>query len=380
MNDTLKIRVGTRFPGRTLLLLRPRNREPREKIKSGLSRGMVLKIVLLLFSSQVNGQVLKIVPEWKAHFKATPVIANCVFERQTPPIKDDKFLSRGETNLYQFKYQENAFLIRQIRSLNDAFSNQVPVMSVYAGYFGSNCWAIDAGETLKLFPNGKYLMRKMPENDGSLLFAAERMLFSVLFYGMNFLDPASLEWLDESKFTARSILGDEYAGEVTANSKGRPATLQWHTSKMPKTQFILEYKYDVDFDLSYFPSEIRLFMKAGGPATLGAVYKIIVLKTSTTPLEEDVFDSKRYFISSPSSPASKVFTFIDNQAYAVRNNGHLQKVLPMSMLANGSAGGANKHLKSIRILFLGFVALSVLGLYFAWKHTRTNSNKTNRKT
>jgi hypothetical protein len=98
----------------------PRNRAIVQEIHLPLvNLLLVLNAVLFLFVSQVNGQVPKIAPEWKAHFKTTPVIENCVFERETPPITEGQFVSKGETNSYQFRRQENAFLIREIQTTNN---------------------------------------------------------------------------------------------------------------------------------------------------------------------------------------------------------------------------------------------------------------------
>src|ERR1700733_3332657 len=72
-------------------------------------------LLLFLFVSPANGQALNISPEWKSHFTSTPIIENCVFEY------DDK--RNGETHLYQFRWQSNAFLFRQIGSLAEASSN-----------------------------------------------------------------------------------------------------------------------------------------------------------------------------------------------------------------------------------------------------------------
>jgi len=68
----------------------------------------VLIVSAILVISKANGQTLQIAPEWEAHFKTTPVIENCVYERKS-------FLPISETSLFQFRYQENAFIFRQIR-------------------------------------------------------------------------------------------------------------------------------------------------------------------------------------------------------------------------------------------------------------------------
>lgn len=344
-------------------------------LKSGIPITLVCNLIIFLFVSQVDGQVSEIRPVWKAHFKAVPVIKNCVFQRETPPITEGKFVSKGETNLYQFRYQENAFIIRQIRSMEDVNSNDVPAMGVCAGCYEKNCWAIDDGETLKLFPDGKYLTRTMPAGDGALLFSAERMLFSTLYFGINFLDPATVEWPGKSNFNALSIFGDKYVGQVVKTSQGNPTIMQFHSEKMPDRQFILEYKYDAQsgLDLNYFPTEIRLFLKVGGEKSLGAVYKILILKTSATPLEEDYFDYKRYFTQSTSPGTTKVFIFTNNQTFAVMPDGNLQNVLPSSMMPHiENSNAVPAHAKSTWFIISGIFVVSAAGFFFILKHKKQN--------
>jgi hypothetical protein len=337
----------------------------------GFIFSLAVYVVLFLFVSQTNGQVSPIVPEWKAHFKATPVVENCVFER----------IGNGQTNLFQFRYQENAFLFRQIRNLDDVSSNHIPIMDFYAGRFESNCWAIDSTSDtfglLRIFPNADNIWKKQPKTGNeSGVFWASSTLFSALYYGIMDLDPATVEWSEESKFTAFRMDGRKIVGKVTEASQGRPTVLEWRFEKPPNTQFTLEYKYDVRLDLPYYPSEFRLFMNVNGGKELGVVYKILILKTSTTPLEEDFFDPKRYFVKPPFRVPSRVSTVLssNNETYDI-SGGHPVKVLPSSMIpANISSlkngGGTITHAKSIRLFFLVFVVLSVIGFLFIWKRTK----------
>jgi hypothetical protein len=339
----------------------------------------VMVSLLCLLVNQVDAQASEVHPEWKAHFKEFPVIENCVFERETPNIPEGKFKSKGETNLYQFRFQDSAFIIRQIRTLDDVNSNHVQVMSVYAGCFGTDCWAIDAGETLKLFPNGRYLTRKIPKGDGVLMFSAERMLFSTLYYGINFLNPETVEWSGD-KFTALSVFGDQYFGEVVGISQGLPTVLQWYSEKTPDRIFILEYDYDDkrNLGLKYFPSEIRLFMKVEGQKLLGAVYRILILNTAATPLDESYFDYMRYFAKS-SSPQTKIFVITNDQAFAVRNNGKLEKVLPSGMMPDLENSKLDKtHARTTRFIFISFLVISGVGILFTLNRKNAKNKRNDR--
>lgn len=326
--------------------------------------------------AQARGEVSIIVPEWKAHFKATPVIENCAFERKV-------FFGKGETNLYQFKYQQNAFLLRQIRTLEDVPSNNIPTMLDYEGHFGSNSWAIgwtaDSFGILKLFPNSNDIWRKVPEDGNSfVLYAAERLIFKALYYGISDLDPATMEWPEESKFTARSILGQRFFGEITKTDQGRPSALEWRVEHAPDEQFrfVIEYKYDEssNLDLQYYPSEIRVSTKINGQIKMGEAYRVLMLKTSAVPLEENLFDPKRYFVKPPNTIAPRISTllFSNKEVYDI-SVGQPEEVLPSSAMEFLESGKVPKTTsKLIRFVLFDFFLISVIGLLVALKKTKTN--------
>ena len=342
------------------------------KVAAKLFTGYVC-VTFFLICKSTEGRPLEISPEWKAHFKTTPVIENCVFERKV-------FSGNGQTNLYQFRYQENAFMFRQILSLKDVFSNNIPTMLDYAGRFESNCWAIDwTADTfgrLKLFPNADQIWRKPPKNgDAMLVYADERQLFAALYYGIGDLNPTTVEWSEESKFTAFSVFGQKMLGEITEASHGRPTVLEWHYDDAPDKQFrfILEYSYspsDTNFDLSYYPIEIQLYSKSNGQKKLGAAYKILMLKTNAVPLDKSFFDPNRYFVKpSLSHPRVSILLYSNNETYNI-SDGRPEKVLPPSAIISLENSGIAKHIILIRIIFFGFLIISTIGLLFLWKQTK----------
>ena len=161
---------------------------------------VTLSALLFLFVSRADGQSLQIMPEWKAHFTNTPVIEDCVYQYEATS-------RQPKTKLMQFRCQSNAFFLRQIRDLNDANSNVIPIMDFYAGRFESNCWAIswtaDTHGVLRLFPNSDNIWRYAPTNTNKyLVYMAERALFNVLYYGIGNFDPESIKWTSGATFTA----------------------------------------------------------------------------------------------------------------------------------------------------------------------------------
>jgi hypothetical protein len=339
-------------------------------IGSNVVRALALVTILVQIDNRVAAQLPKIAPEWKAHYKVTPVIENCVFERKT-------FSGHNETNLYQFRYQQDAFVMRQIKSLLDVPSNHIATATVYAGRFRSNYWAIGAGGVLELFPNADKLMKERKNPDAALVWSAESMIYSALYYGINGLDPTTVEWSAQTTFTASSISGVRYIGEVMETANGLPTLLEWHFEKYPNIHFLLEYKYDVNLGLPYYPSEIQLFMEDGQKKVLGGAYRILILKTSPTPLREERFDSASYFEKSPSSRISTVLV-TNNDIYAVGRGGKLGKVLPLSMVPPDNHRTVEGRSSIVGLFVLGFSALSLVPLFLLWERNKHQNKRNNQ--
>ena len=152
------------------------------------------------------------------------------------------------------------------------------------------------------------------------IYLGERQIFTALYYGIFNLDPATVEWPSENKFTALDVQDHKIFGKVLEVSNGLPTVLEWHIEDASVTGFVMEYKYDAKFDLPYYPSEIQLYTKEKGQKEWRWTCKILMLKTSATPLEKDFFDPKRYFVNPPSSQYPRVSTSIysNNNIYDVK--------------------------------------------------------------
>ncbi len=335
-----------------------------------------LNLMLFLFVGGVYGQASQISPEWKAHFTATPVISNCVYEDKLAELN-------GETLLFQFRWQTNAFLFRQIENLAEASSNHISeivkpvVLNGYVGRFERDSWSIewtdDPYGTLWLFPNAGNIWDTPPSAQEFDLYIGKANLSTVLYYGINSgINPASVEWEDDTNFTALLFKnGKKIVVNITGVSNGLPTGLEWHTTNAP-VGFSVEYKYENQgFDLPYFPSEIRTFMKDDNGKRLVEVVKILILKTSPTQLAKNVFDPETYYVTPPASrlkPAILLFT--NGQEFSM-NDGHLQNVLSASdVKLPGSFGSHTISVKLIRLLFLSFLVLSVIGFLFILKHAK----------
>lgn len=332
--------------------------------KSHTFLALALQLVFSMFVGQVRAEEFPISPEWKAHFTDTPIIEICVFERTL-------YSGNGETNLYQFRYQTNGFMVRQIRTLDDIYSNQIPRINLYAGHFESNYWAIDAGNVLKLFPNFEGQLGSPQNGDVALLSFAERYMFSALYYGINNLDPKTVQWPEELKFTALSVLGQRCVGQIIESSRGLPTVLRWHMEQSPQLEFLLEYNYNNSVGLSYYPSEIRLFSRVGGNKTLNAVHKVLIMRTSNTPLGVEAFRATNY-----AGTRAVTLVFTNNDIYTPMADGKLTKVLPVSALPIERTSA--KTASIVRLVFAGIFAISLITAYLVWR-TTTTTNKRNNK-
>lgn len=345
---------------------------------------LTMTLALFLSAGQANGQVPMVSPAWKAHFTSTPVISNCVFEEKT-----------GQTGLFQFRWQPNAFLCRQIGSLAEASSNQIPVTphdhvsSVYVGRFEQDAWAIELlfhPCMLHLFPNaGNIWDMESTDAEEANLFIGKSQLSQVLYYGIGSLgaiDPATVKWVDDTHFTVlRAYDGKQISGNITSIANGLPTGLEWRIATFPEG-FRVEYRYDNQgFDLPYFPSEIRTFskdfMKGGGEGQLESVITILILKTSSAPLAESFFDPKTYYVLPPTSGLLSSIIMHTNRQQLISVGGHLERVLSRSeFLQKGGLGASAEKATWARYAFLGFLTLSVIVLAVLgrrWIHHRSSN-------
>lgn len=330
-------------------------------------------LATILNASRATGQEPKIAAEWKNHFKSKPVIEECVFERVH--VADNSAVT-----FYEAKWQQNAFLIRQVGSLEEIASNHLAMTpGICAGHYGSNYWAIDAGAVLKLFLNYDNLTTHPTNGDEALVFAASSILSSALNYGMGLLDPATLEWEAESKFTALAVTGDRISGQVLAASNGLPTLLEWHFENSANSKYTLEYTYGQDFDLDYYPSKIQLYMGKGGSKQLFVEFKIHKLKTSSSSLAQELFNPKRYFLSSPLIPVSTIV--FSNGVMFSEVGGQLERVRPILSPTATNVGHltTNTAVWVTRLFVLAFIVLSAVVLIVLamrqarhGKHTQNN--------
>jgi hypothetical protein len=310
---------------------------------------------------QVGAAVTFVTPEWRSHFKTNLVIENCI-------VQEIAF-SFATTNLFQIRYQDNAFLMRQIDNVAEAESNHIAGGSLYAGGWGSNYWAIEAGHVLTLFPNADKMLAEMHNPEASLIEAPRRKLAGALFYGFHLLDPSTIEWVGESTFTASSFRGDRYRfrGEILDVRDGLPTRIEWHEEGDLSLSFTTEYKYLNKLDLLYYPSEIFVQANFKGKMVPVVAYHILSLKTSHESLPETWFDPERYFSPSASSFA-EVQMVKDDQMFA-KNGAVWTKVL-----TTAPRGGPLRHealnRDVARVIIIALILLSTFGFYFVWKHSK----------
>jgi hypothetical protein len=280
-----------------------------------------LALIAFLHPTLLRAAVTFVAPEWKAHFRTNLVIDDCIFERTA-------FLQDGITNLYHVRYQENAFLVREIRRIEDAVLDHIAGMNSYAGHFESNYWAVEGGRVLKVFPNADGMIREFRNPEVSLIEAPRTVLVGALFYGFYLLDPGSVQWLDETTFTASGFRGGKVRGIIREAPRGLPTVIELHAEAGAEPQFRTECKYLKEFsDFPYYPSEILVQMKLKGEMAPTVAYRMLSLKRSRVPLLATLFDSKSYFWAPTSSVPQTLM--VTNDRYYIKNaTGGWEKVLP----------------------------------------------------
>lgn len=258
--------------------------------------------------------------------------------------------------------------MRQIYNVAEAESNHIVGGSLYAGGWGSDYWAIEAGHVLKLFPNADKMLAEMHNPEASLIEAPRRKLVGALFYGFHLLDPSTIEWVDESTFTASSFRGDKYRfrGEILDVQDGLPIRIEWHEEGDLNLSFITEYKYLDELGLSYYPSEILVQANFKGKLQPVVAYHILTMRTSHESMPATWFGPERYF--SPLASSFPQVLMVTNDQMFAKNGAVWTKVLttppPYDPLVHGSI---NRN--SVKVMIIAFFLLSAYGFYFVWKQS-----------
>lgn len=321
-------------------------------------------ILVPLHPIWVLAATAEVSPEWRAHFDSKLVVENCVFERVA-------FSSSNQTNLYQVRYQENAFVMREIGKYSDATIDHIVGGGMYAGRSGSNFWAIEGGRVLKLFPNAEALVSKFAFPDISLIEAPRRTLIGALFLGLYLLDPKSFQWTGDKSFVGNTINGKRIRGVIMEIAQGLPTTIEWEVEFKNKMRFETKYNYFTNLDLTYYPSEILVRAISKGELSLVVVYRVLFLKASPNPLSEDYFDPSRYFTRSSSS---QVIIFTNNDVYGQVGDGGFEKIKKVSG-GNEMYAGSRIGKTGVRLIIFAFFILSAIGLFLTWKNTKRQHNK-----
>jgi hypothetical protein len=331
----------------------------------------VLVITLTLLGSPSSASGI-IAPEWREHFTTNLVIEECVFEETS--------FSFGTTNLFHVIYQENAFLVRQVHSLEEAKLDHITSGAVYAGRLGSNYWAIDGGRVLKLFPNATELIQQQINPEVSLIEAPRRKLVGALFYGFHLVDPHSIQWLDENTFTAASFRGNKFLirGTIHATARGLPTLIEWSVEGDSQLHFMSELKYKSQLDLGYYPSEIVLRAIGNGKQIPVVAYRILTLKPSPTNLSSVYFESERFF--SPPVGSLPIVIQVSNDSLYFKASKGWEKVSPLSRDTDDYDAQVNRSGRRPLVIVV-LLMLSGAGCLLLWKNvnTKTKLNKTKDK-
>ncbi len=187
--------------------------------------------------------------------------------------------------------------------------------------FGTNCWAVNLHTLLQwIVPD-----RESETGDGDAMLAAEYgNLVQMLGFGIP-LEPESVRWLDQSRFTATLLPAapgkpkSAIAAEVTWRPDGRPESIREVIGASTNLAFGWTYKYDQSFSNEMFPSAMVGRMIVRGQSNLMAILRIHQLELSSVPLDSSYFVTNRYLDSK--TVFDGPITFVHGKPYYVTAGG-----------------------------------------------------------
>lgn len=301
---------------------------------------------------------------YREHFAGGLAIDKCIFEHVT-------YSFGAQTNLYEARYQSNAFVVRKIESAGWGVTNQITTAGMCAGGNRGNYWAIEGGRVLKLFPNADSSLRKMDNPETSLIEAPRRILIGGLFYGLHLIDPTSVSWASDTEFVGSSFTGHRYRGEIKDMAEGKPVVIRWYAEEDPSIGFTTECKYARPLALSHYPSDIFVSAKVNGIMHPVSSYKILAMETSVSPIDSNSFEPGQFL---PSDGPSVTLVITNDHLYTRLSDGRLERVLsapPSSQLYGGQPFSASSRW----MVMLFIVVSSAFWAFILWWSTKQKTNK-----
>ena len=220
-----------------------------------------------------------------------PYVHNCVFRRVL-------YSRGGTTNLFQFRYQDGLYIIRQIASLDDVNSTN-SVGYTLCGRSEEGYWSMEFGRLL-LLPNQKDKDKSPSNKELQDLhnFVAERYLRPFLDLGINDLQPGTLRWKNNTTADGMSIRGTPIELGIEFGSSGQLSKLNYS---------VFGYGKDGPIELiNTYDQTSEVFLAPGIPGSYsgrskgspdnqpGYTVQVLVWETNTAKLDLSYFKPGRY--------------------------------------------------------------------------------------
>ncbi len=191
-------------------------------------------------------------------------------------------------NLYEFRWQTNAFLVRELSDIRDLTVPSPTDGALFGGHYGDDYWSIQA-KTLNLSYGSSPATPTAGKSDDvrRLVEYGKTIFMEVMSFGTFFAKSGSLEW-SNNFFRAKYNDGRAIAGNVTFNADGQPDKLTYQIKGDDMLKFLVKYHFSTNpATSSMFPNKVELAVSTGEKDIQNKtyqVYDILVLKTNPNPM------------------------------------------------------------------------------------------------
>lgn len=241
------------------------------------------------------------IERFKALLSSPPVIQQLVYSKVLPDagrvaVRLDIGLM-GATNqeLYELRWQTNAFFHRQLFSLDHALDNEIrgECFSLWNSHFyfldarTKPClYVLERNEAARgIYPDAYHAAHIR------MTHAAE-----VLNLGLSHLTPGTLRW-ERDRFSL-TTMGDKkplfIRGAISGLTNGIPSELRvQYSNDVGIANYRIAYSYDA-YRAPWFPSQIDTYFLQSGKEILYSRYRILKAITAKDPMPENQFVPARW--------------------------------------------------------------------------------------
>ena len=216
--------------------------------------------------------------------------------------------------LYLMRWQTNAFLMCEGKSIDQFSAPRLPALNLSSGYDDIRWLARDfVTERVNLSNSSNNPIVIQSANSYSTLMA-------VLNLGVRIAAPGSIVWTNGNDFKAINRLGQPFGGSIIKVDNDRIQSIKYNipNSNHPDLWAYAEYNYTNESLPSFVPSHItHYFVDASRGMTRGGLadYDIFSLKIGSEPLPMEAFDPMKIVTTNNIISSLMEVRYTNNQAY-----------------------------------------------------------------